>query len=264
MPCAIADALILPADSVVQDQLADLFVHRQDLKETEAAREAGEPAGAAPDAVFELGGDRGPDLLLHDQRHLGGRRTLFAAVRADAADQALGHDALDASWPPGTAPAPMSSRRVTAPAASLVCRVENTRWPVSAAWTAISAVSWSRISPTMMMSGSWRTIVRRPRENVRPIALPDLHLVDARQLVLDRVLDRDDLLLDVVDLAGARRRAWSSCREPVGPGDQEDPVRPRGSACWKMSSGPGGHAQLLQRRAAMLLWSRMRMTTASP
>ena len=45
-------------------------------------------------------------------------------------------------------------------AASFVCSVENTRWPVSAAWTAFSAVSRSRISPTMMMSGSWRRIVR--------------------------------------------------------------------------------------------------------
>jgi hypothetical protein len=35
-----------------------------------------------------------------------------------------------------------------------VCRVENTMWPVCAALMAISAVSRSRISPTMMMSGS--------------------------------------------------------------------------------------------------------------
>ncbi len=51
---------------------------------------------------------------------------------------------------------PMSVSRVKAPAASLVCRVEKTRWPVSDAWIAISAVSTSRISPTMMTSGSWR------------------------------------------------------------------------------------------------------------
>ena len=34
---------------------------------------------------------------------------------------------------------------------------------------AISAVSASRISPTMMTSGSWRTIERSPLANVRPI-----------------------------------------------------------------------------------------------
>jgi hypothetical protein len=56
----------------------------------------------------------------------------------------------------------MSSSRVTAPAASFVCSELNTRWPVSAAWTAIRAVSVSRISPTMMTSGSWRRIDRRP------------------------------------------------------------------------------------------------------
>jgi hypothetical protein len=46
--------------------------------------------------------------------------------------------------------------------------VERTRWPVSAASTAICAVSRSRISPTMMMSGSARIIERRPEANVRP------------------------------------------------------------------------------------------------
>ena len=64
---------------------------------------------------------------------------------------------------------PMSSSRVMVPAALLVCTVESTRWPVSEAWTAICAVSRSRISPTMMMSGSWRRIERRACANVRPI-----------------------------------------------------------------------------------------------
>ena len=49
---------------------------------------------------------------------------------------------------------PMLSSRFTVDGASLVWRVERTIWPVSAALTAISAVSKSRISPTMMMSGS--------------------------------------------------------------------------------------------------------------
>jgi hypothetical protein len=56
----------------------------------------------------------------------------------------------------------MSSKRVTAPAASFVCSVENTRWPVSDARTAASAVSRSRISPIMITSGSWRRIARSP------------------------------------------------------------------------------------------------------
>ena len=44
--------------------------------------------------------------------------------------------------------------RVTASGASLVCSVEKTTCPVSDASTAICAVSWSRISPTRIMSGS--------------------------------------------------------------------------------------------------------------
>ena len=41
--------------------------------------------------------------------------------------------------------------------AELVCRVENTRWPVSATTRAASMVSRSRISPISTMSGSWRS-----------------------------------------------------------------------------------------------------------
>jgi hypothetical protein len=50
----------------------------------------------------------------------------------------------------------ISERRVTVEGASFVWRVETRRWPVSAASTAISAVSSSRISPTRMTSGSMR------------------------------------------------------------------------------------------------------------
>ena len=63
----------------------------------------------------------------------------------------------------------MSSRRVIALGASFVCSVENTRWPVRAAWIATSAVSMSRISPTRMMFGAARSIAFRMRANVSPI-----------------------------------------------------------------------------------------------
>ena len=65
---------------------------------------------------------------------------------------------------------PRSSIRVAALAASFVCSVESTRWPVSAAWIAISAVCRSRISPTMMMSGSCRISARTPSAKLRSIA----------------------------------------------------------------------------------------------
>ena len=61
----------------------------------------------------------------------------------------------------------MSSSRPAVDAASLVCRVLNTRCPVMAARMAITAVSRSRISPTMRMSGSCRSsalsAVAKPR-----------------------------------------------------------------------------------------------------
>ena len=63
----------------------------------------------------------------------------------------------------------MSASRVTALAASLVCSVASTRCPVSDACTAICAVSRSRISPIMMMSGSWRRIERSARAKVSSI-----------------------------------------------------------------------------------------------
>ena len=63
-----------------------------------------------------------------------------------------------------------SSSRVIDEGASLVCSVDSTRWPVSAACTAYSAVSLSRISPTMMMSGSCRSTVRSAVANVTSMA----------------------------------------------------------------------------------------------
>ena len=64
---------------------------------------------------------------------------------------------------------PMSRRRVTPPAALFVCRVEKTRCPVRALRMVISAVSGSRTSPTIMMSGSWRSIDRSPWAKEKPI-----------------------------------------------------------------------------------------------
>ena len=51
--------------------------------------------------------------------------------------------------------------RPIADAMSVVCRLLNTRWPVSAADSAIRIDSGSRISPMTRMSGAWRTAARR-------------------------------------------------------------------------------------------------------
>ena len=58
--------------------------------------------------------------------------------------------------------------RVMVVAAVLVCSVLSTRWPVSALSTAMSAVSRSRISPTMITSGSWRRKLRSAVAKVKP------------------------------------------------------------------------------------------------
>ena len=63
----------------------------------------------------------------------------------------------------------MSSRRVTVSGALLVCSVERTRWPVSDASIAICAVSLSRISPSMITSGSARMNARSALAKVQSI-----------------------------------------------------------------------------------------------
>ena len=63
----------------------------------------------------------------------------------------------------------MFINRLMVEGASLVCSVDSTRWPVSAALTAISAVSKSRISPTRMMLGSWRRKARSAEAKLSPI-----------------------------------------------------------------------------------------------
>ena len=51
-------------------------------------------------------------------------------------------------------------RRSTVEGASWVCSVAKTRWPVSAAVSAVAIVSRSRISPRRITSGSWRSAPR--------------------------------------------------------------------------------------------------------
>ena len=74
-------------------------------------------------------------------------------------------------------------------------------WPVSAALSAAVTVSASRISPSRMTSGVWRTTWRKACLVVVGVEA-DLALVDHRlavgEHVLDRILDRDDVALVVV------------------------------------------------------------------
>ena len=117
-------------------------------------------------------------------------------------------------------------------------RVEKTRCPVSAAVTTVWIVCQSRISPTMITSGSWRIMFLRASENVGvsvPIsrcetaALPSakrysigssiVTMWTARLSIADRMIDAS-----VVDLP-----------EPVGPVMSTSPV----GICTKVSSTSG-------------------------
>ena len=100
-------------------------------------------------------------------------------------------------------------RRSTVEGASCVCRVAKTRWPVSAAVSAVPIVSRSRISPRRITSGSWRSAPRRASAKLDRVGA-DLALVDDAALVpveeLDRVLDGHDVVVArAVDLVDHRR-----------------------------------------------------------
>ena len=136
--------------------------------------------------------------------------------------------------------------RPTVSAASIVCRVEKTRWPDSAACSAVCAVSASRSSPIRIVSGSWRS-TRRSAWPKLSVSSPTSRWLTMRAPVrvedLDRVLDRDDVLVprpvDVVDHRRERRRLSRA----GGAGDEDQAavlVREPGDA--------GRHAQLLEAR----------------
>ena len=121
-----------------------------------------------------------------------------------------------------------SMMRSTVCGASCVWSVAKTRWPVSAAVSAVPIVSMSRISPTRITSGSWRSAAFSAIANDLRVAA-DLALVDDALLVaveeLDRVLDRHDVLVarlvDLVDDRGERRRLAGAGRA----GDEHDAAR---------------------------------------
>ena len=108
-----------------------------------------------------------------------------------------------------------------------MCSVENTRWPVSAAVSAISIVSRSRISPTRITFGACRSAARSASANVG-VSLCSSRWCTVAFLVqmqeLDRIFDREDVLgarlVDQVDDRGQRRRLARSGRT----GDEHDAV----------------------------------------
>ena len=126
-----------------------------------------------------------------------------------------------------------------------VCSVAKTRWPVSAAVSAVAIVSRSRISPTRMTSGSWRSAARSASANVTasgPIS---------RWLTMHVPCQwRNSIGSSIVRMCSCLEwLTWSSSEasvvdlpEPVGPVTR---TRPRGLSANSYSRV--GHVQFLER-----------------
>ena len=130
--------------------------------------------------------------------------------------------------------------RLTACTASLVCSVENTRCPVSAAVSTVAIVSGSRISPTRITSGDWRRMLRSEPYELRRI-VPDFDLLHDRAavgvLVLDRIFDGNDVVaplgVDQVDQGGQRGSLAAAGR----PGHQHQAVAALGQPRQRRRAG---------------------------
>ena len=148
---------------------------------------------------------------------------------------------------PGTARRPCRPAGSARTTASLVCSVVSTRWPVSEARSASSAVSVSRTSPTRTTSGSWRRTARRPRLKVMPVRSWTCTWVMPGQLHLDRVLEGDDV---AVRGRGSRCSAAYSVLVlplPVGPVMQHQALRGRAAPGAASASWSGVQPDVRQR-----------------
>ena len=145
------------------------------------------------------------------------------ARRAEPAHQALGDRPPRRRRRTRNGSTPMSSRRVTAPAASLVCSVLKTRWPVSAALDRdlgrLQVADFADHDDVRVLAQD----MAQARGEGQADLGPHLDLVDAGHLVLDRVLDREDALVDGVDgvQPGVERGGLAGAGRP---GDQHDAV----------------------------------------
>jgi hypothetical protein len=117
----------------------------------------------------------------------------------------------------------MSIKRVTAPGASFVCSVVKTRWPgercLDRDLRRLEVASFTDHDAVGILPQE-RPQHARERETDRFV---HRHLHDAFEVVLDRLLSREQLRVDRVDLAqaGVKRRRFP---EPVGPVTMKMPL----------------------------------------
>ena len=135
--------------------------------------------------------------------------------------------------------------RSTVEGASCVCSVAKTRWPVSAAVSAVPIVSRSRISPRRITSGSWRSAPRSA--SAKLVASGPI----SRWLTMQRLCRwRNSIGSSMVMMWSSRVRLISSITaasvvdlpEPVGPVTR---TRPRGFVVKSLEHGR--EAELLER-----------------
>ena len=204
-------------------------LHLEQLED--ARRGRGSPSPSHSSAARRRGRASGPRSAPRSSPALASTRGSLRPVglqqRAEPAHEALRHAPRMTAVDTRNGLTPMSIRRVSADGASFVCSVENTRWPVSAAWIAISAVSLSRISPTRMMFGAWRSIARRMRAKSSPIWCRTWHwLMPARwySTGFSAVMILTFGPVQLLERGVERRRLARAGR----PGDEEDAVRAAG------------------------------------
>src|SRR5213593_4463183 len=152
---------------VLEDQIADLLADRHHLVNRDAPLHPGEAAGRAPPALVELRpAHPGQHVAVGQQRVLVHLVRLLAVLETFRPSRCAITSSSDEATRNGGIP--MSINRAIVDGESLVCSVEKTKWPVSAARIEICAVSRSRVSPTRITSGSWRRKARNAAAKLRP------------------------------------------------------------------------------------------------
>src|SRR5712691_4236137 len=204
------------------DQLAQLVVEDHQFGDRLASLVAGAAAfaAAAPGAEAERGRLRFGEAGLLEQGRIG--PAVLAAVRADEPHQALRQDRVQCG---NKAEQIDVHVHETADHVEYIVRVDGGENEVPRERGLHGDVGRLRVA--YLANHDLVGIVPQdgaqpPRES-EPLFLVDRDLQDARELVFHRVLDRDDLVLAVVDLrdGGVQRGGLAAAG---GPGDQQHPV----------------------------------------
>ena len=180
MPFLARRLLDLRGRPLLEDHLADVVGQVEQLADRRAPLVAGAAALDAADALVERVRvlERRIEPRFLEQR---ARRPAPAACSAwqmmRTSRCASTQLSAETNWYAST---PMFRKRPSTSSTLLAWTVVNTRWPVSAELMAICAVSVSRISPTMILSGIVAQDRAQAARERQPLLLVDRDLRDAR------------------------------------------------------------------------------------